>query len=202
MASYFKDIWGGVSTVLIGMWITFRHLWVPTITIQYPREILPMNERTRARLVNHAQDCEVCFRCQRVCPVNIFTIEGIRAGKDEDLGMLPDGKPKKMHLLLFDIDLSKCVYCGLCVEECHETHSLRWETPVEECAFTREEMYRRFATITPEEKERVLKMDADRKAERAKAAEAKKAKVKVPGKEGTKSASTTTKDTKVKKESS
>lgn len=167
MASYFRDIWQGVSTVLIGMKITFGHLFKPTITIQYPHEILPMNERTRARLVNTSETCAVCYKCERVCPINIFTIKGVRADKDEDLGILPDGKPKKMHLLQFDIDFSKCVYCGLCTDVC-DTRSLHWEAPQEVCTFTRDEMYLKFATIPEEQKIFLLKKEAEKKAARSK----------------------------------
>lgn len=164
MAGYFKDIWIGVTTVLVGMRITLGH-WFKfkkAVTIQYPHETLEMNERTRARLFNVADDCAVCLACVRACPVNIITIKGVRAGKDEDLGMLPNGKPKKMHLIQFDIDFAKCVYCGLCVDVC-ESASLDWRTPVEVCTFTRDEMYLKFATIPPEEVERLLLAEEERK---------------------------------------
>lgn len=173
MSKYFKDLWTGVSSVTIGLGITFRHLFTRSITIQYPHETLEMNERTRARLVNVADDCEVCFSCDRACPVGCFTINGLRAGKDEDLGMLPTGKPKKMHLLQFDIDFTKCLYCGLCVEVC-DTKSLHWTGPQEDSVFLREEMVKSFATMPAEEVERRLREDADKKAARAQAAAEKK----------------------------
>jgi NADH-quinone oxidoreductase subunit I len=176
MAGYFKDIWLGVSTVLIGMHITFKH-WFKfkkAVTIQYPHEILEMNERTRAHLFNVADECAVCLQCARACPVDIIDMQGIRADKDEDLGLLPTGKPKRMHLIKFDIDFSKCVYCGLCVEVC-DTKSLHWRAPVEPCTFTREEMYKSFATIPPDEVERLIAFDAERKVKKAEEMAAKKA---------------------------
>lgn len=181
MAGYFKDIWLGVSTVLIGMQITFKH-WFKfkkAVTILYPYEILEMNERTRAQLFNVADDCGVCMACVRACPVGIITIKGIRADKGEDLGMLSTGKPKQMHLIQFDIDFSKCVYCGLCVEVC-ETASLDWRAPQEPCTFTREEMHRSFATIPPDEVERLIAYDAERKAKKAEEMAANKAAGKAP----------------------
>ncbi len=171
MAGYFKDVWSGVSTVLIGMKVTFKHLFVPAVTVQYPHETLHMNERSRARLVNHTQTCSYCLGCQRACPVDCFTIRGVRAGKDEDLGMLPTGKPKKIHVVQFDIDFGKCLYCGLCVDAC-ETGSLRWETPQEDSTYTREAMHKSFSTYSPEEVERLIAQEEAAKAAKA-AAKAK-----------------------------
>ena len=162
MTTYFRDIWLGITTVLAGMQVTFKHLFMPTITVQYPRETLPMFPLTRAKLVNHEDECGVCLSCQRVCPVNIFTIKGVRADKGEDLGILPDGKPKLMHLVEFDIDMSKCVYCGLCVEAC-DTKSLRWDKPQEDAVFTREEMIHTFCTMPAEEKAERIARDEERK---------------------------------------
>ncbi len=172
MGKYFKDLWLGVSTVLVGMRITLKHVFTPTVTVQYPHEKLEMNERTRARLVNYEDECGVCFSCVRACPVNIINVQGIRAGKDEDLGMLPDGKPKKMHLTEFTIDFSKCVYCGLCVDVC-DTKSLRWEAPQEDCTFDREGMFKSFCSITPERLAELKEQEAARKAAKAKAAAGK-----------------------------
>ncbi len=172
MAGYFKDIWVGITTVIAGMQVTFRHLFEPNITIQYPRVKKEMFPRARARLINTIADCECCYKCQRICPVNIFVIKGIRAGKDEDLGMLPTGKPKQMHILEFDIDFNKCLYCGLCVDVC-ETESLHWEGPQEVCTLTRGEMLISFADMPEEEKQRLLKKEEEKKAARAAAAAAK-----------------------------
>ncbi len=182
MARYFKDIWAGVTTILIGMSVTFRHLFDRAVTVQYPHQTLEMNERTRARLVNHADKCSYCLSCQRICPTDCFTIVGVRAEKGEDLGMLPTGKPKKMHVVQFDIDFNKCLYCGLCVDVC-ETGSLHWESPQEESVYTREGMVKKFATYPPEEVKRLQAREEERKKAKAAAAAAKG---KVPGKPGIK----------------
>ncbi len=172
MAGYFKDIWQGITTVIAGMEVTFRHLFVPAITIQYPHEIKEMYPRARAMLVNKIEDCECCYKCQRICPIDIFVIKGIRADKDEDLGMLPTGKPKLMYILEFDIDFAKCLYCGLCVDVC-ETESLHWESPQEASTFSRQELYKCFADMPEEKKQELLEKEAAKKKARAEAAAAK-----------------------------
>lgn len=182
MSAYFRDVWSGVTTVLAGMLVTFRHMFEKNITIQYPRVKKEMYPISRASLVNHVEECGYCLSCERACPVNIFTIKGARKNDDEEFGILPDGKPKKMHIVHFEIDMSKCVYCGLCVDAC-DTQSLRWVQPQEECSFDRQGMVSFWSDFdTQEERDAMLQREEDRKATAAKAradaAAAKKAKAK------------------------
>jgi len=172
MAAYFKDIWIGVTTIIAGMAVTLRHMiFERAITIQYPREIKEMFPRARAKLFNTIDDCECCYKCQRICPIDVIFMKGLRAGKDEDLGLLPDGKPKQMHIIQFEIDFLKCLYCGLCVDVCPQD-SLHWEAPQEASTVTREELYIDFTNISEEEKQALITKDEERK--KAKAAMKKK----------------------------
>jgi NADH-quinone oxidoreductase subunit I len=180
IAHYFHDLWIGVTTVLAGMWVTLVHLFQRRVTVQYPHETVPMFPRTRAKLVNNAEQCGYCLSCKRVCPVDIFTIVGARAEPGEDLGILPDGKPKKMHILEFKIDMSKCVYCGLCVDAC-DTRSLHWETPQEPPVFDRRELLKDFSDMSEADKERVRAREDARKQAKAKAAAEAAAAKKTPG---------------------
>lgn len=175
--------------------MTFRHLFQRRVTIQYPHEKVPMFPRTRAMLVNHAEDCGYCLSCKRVCPVDIFTIVGARAEKDEDLGILPDGKPKKMHILEFKIDMSKCVYCGLCVQAC-DTHSLRWEIPQEPPVYRREDLHKDFSDMTEELKATVRAREEQKKKEKAAQAAAAKAAAPKPTESGDKPATPSNGETK------
>ncbi len=198
MSAYFRDVWLGVTTVMAGMLVTFKHLFEKNITIQYPRVKKEMYPISRASLINHVDECGYCLACQIACPVNIFTIKGARKNDEEDLGMLPDGKEKKTHIVHFEIDMSKCVYCGLCVEAC-ETESLRWEQPQEECTFTRQGMTSFWSDFdTQKERDAMLKREEERKAAakkaRAEAAAAKKAKAKAKKEAAAKAASEEVKD--------
>ncbi len=162
MSRYFKDIYIGITTVLIGMWITFKHLFVPAVTVQYPREKLPMFPRTRAKLFNRIQDCSYCLSCQKACPAHIFVIKGVRMDPDAPQYMLPNGKVKKINVVQFDIDMSKCLYCGLCVEAC-ETGSLHWQQPQEQVVYSRRELYKEFSGLTKEQREVLLAREEERK---------------------------------------
>ncbi len=51
MKEYFLNIWNAFSTILIGMKVTFKHLFVPAVTIQYPDVKLELPERERNRFM-------------------------------------------------------------------------------------------------------------------------------------------------------
>ena len=134
--TYFKDIADGIRTTLKGMGLTWQHLWAARkrrmpgdirrdtffeqsegmITIQYPLETIPIPDHGRYRLHNEMDDCIVCDKCAKVCPVDCIEIEPIRA--IEEVGKASDGSPIRLYAAKFDIDMAKCCYCGLCTTVC------------------------------------------------------------------------------------
>lgn len=85
-------------------------------TIQYPYEMQPIPDNGRYRLHNEIDDCIVCDKCAKICPVNCITIEPIKA--TEEIGKTSDGTPKRIYAAKFDIDMGKCCFCGLCTTVC------------------------------------------------------------------------------------
>jgi NADH-quinone oxidoreductase subunit I len=84
-------------------------------TVQYPEERLPMTEQTRnfPFLVFDTDPekglrCVACKICEKECPPQCIYIILERDEK---------GKPKK-HPRIFDIDISVCMSCQICVEVC------------------------------------------------------------------------------------
>ena len=166
---YFQDIYLGVVTTLIGMRVTIKHLFVPAVTLQYPHQKLTYPPRARTMLVNEIDTCNGCQQCARACPVDIMHIQIVKALKEEDLGTLPDGKPKRLHVVQFDVEMDKCLFCGLCVDVC-PTDSIHWESPHEEVVYDRRQIVRRWSRYSSEERERLLERDAALKAAKAEAA--------------------------------
>lgn len=135
-----KSYWNNILTAILstsrGMKITFRHLIrarksQPILaineaqyftqregiaTIQYPYEMQPIPDVGRYRLHNEIDDCIVCDKCVKVCPVDCIDIEPIRA--TEEIGKTSDGTPKRIYAAKFDIDMGKCCFCGLCTTVC------------------------------------------------------------------------------------
>ena len=85
-------------------------------TIQYPYEMQPVPDNGRYRLHNEIDDCIVCDKCAKVCPVDCIEIEPIKA--TEEIGKTSDGTPKRIYAATFDIDMGKCCFCGLCTTVC------------------------------------------------------------------------------------
>ncbi|OGU26184.1 MAG: NADPH-quinone oxidoreductase [Ignavibacteria bacterium GWA2_54_16] len=115
---YFNNIWLALSTIAIGMRITFKHLFVRNVTTQYPDVKRKMPERARNRLYVNMDDCIGCDQCAMACPVDCITIETIKSTPDVDLGTTSTGQKKRLYVPVFDIDIAKCCYCGLCVPPC------------------------------------------------------------------------------------
>lgn len=183
MRDYFLKFWEGLITILIGMKVTFRHLFVPAVTIQYPtvKPVLP--ERERNRLYVNMDDCIGCDQCSRACPVSCIEIETVKSIPGEDLGTTSNGKKKALWVTKFNIDFAKCCYCELCVFPC-PTECIYMTDVYEFSEFERGNLLFDFVTLTPEEREQKkknyeefqLKKEAE-KAEAAKKAAAEKAAV-------------------------
>lgn len=134
--SYWRDILSAVRSLSAGLKLTFRHFLLarnsrkPTAiydpayftqpdgisTIQYPHAILPVPDTGRYRLHNEIDDCIVCDKCAKICPVDCITIEPIRAV--EEIGRTSDGTPKRIYAATFDINMGQCCFCGLCTTVC------------------------------------------------------------------------------------
>jgi NADH-quinone oxidoreductase subunit I len=150
MGRYFKNIWEGVFTVLIGMRITWRHLFTPAVTIQYPDVKLKLPERARNRLYVNMDDCIGCDQCSMACPVDCITIKTLKSTPDVDLGLTSVGTKKRLYVPQFDIDIAKCCYCALCVYPC-PTECIKMTDVFEFSEYDRGNLIYNFATMSPAE---------------------------------------------------
>jgi formate hydrogenlyase subunit 6/NADH:ubiquinone oxidoreductase subunit I len=85
-------------------------------TLEYPYEQIPVPDNGRYRLHNEIDDCIVCDKCAKICPVNCIDIATIKS--PEEIGKTSDGSSKRLYAERFDIDMAKCCYCGLCTTVC------------------------------------------------------------------------------------
>jgi len=97
--------------ILSGLALTFRALFRPKVTINYPYEKGLVSPRFRGehalRLYpDGTERCIACKLCEVVCPALAITIEA---------GVAQDGSRRTTR---YDIDMSKCINCGLCQEVC------------------------------------------------------------------------------------
>lgn len=176
MKTYLKNTWLGIYTVLVGMKITFKHLFTPAVTIQYPEVKLKMPERVRNRLYVNIDDCIGCDQCARACPVSCISIDTVKSVPGEDLGVTSNGKKKALWVTKFDIDIAKCCFCQLCVFPC-PTECIYMTDVYEFSEYEREKLIYRFSNLSEEEvnqkKINFEKFQAEKEAQKAAAAAAK-----------------------------
>ena len=106
----------GVRTILLtellsGLAVTFRYMFRPKVTLNYPHEKGPLSPRFRGehalrRYPNGEERCIACKLCEAVCPAQAITIEAEPRA---------DGSRRTTR---YDIDMVKCIYCGFCEEAC------------------------------------------------------------------------------------
>ncbi len=100
-----------LQEVLAGFALTFRYMFRPKVTINYPYERSPQGPRFRGehalrRYPSGEERCIACKLCEAICPAQAITIE---AEPRED---------GSRRCTRYDIDMTKCIYCGLCQEAC------------------------------------------------------------------------------------
>ncbi|HVU32186.1 MAG TPA: NADH-quinone oxidoreductase subunit I [Opitutaceae bacterium] len=108
-----RETYTGFKSLLTGMRITGREAMRPVITVQYPRETLPMPARFRGhiKLVLDPETgrprCTACTLCAKACPSGCIELDGIKREGD-----------KKKSVSRYELDFTKCSLCGSCVEVC------------------------------------------------------------------------------------
>jgi NADH-quinone oxidoreductase subunit I len=110
-------------SVFHGLAITFKHFFKTAFlraapTIEYPdkkREYSPRLRGLHSMKRNELgqERCTACFCCMWICPADAIKIE---AG--EVTANFKDMHPEDKFAKKFEIDLLRCIFCGLCEEAC------------------------------------------------------------------------------------
>lgn len=168
MNPYFQAIWDGIKSTRKGMALTWKHAWAARnqrsiqnvqdpeyfnqkagiVTLQYPQQQMPTPVNGRYQLHNEMDDCIVCDKCVKVCPVDCIEIDPIKA--TGLVGTASDGSPIRLYAAKFDIDMSKCCFCGLCTTVC-PTECLTMTSEYDFSVFDVKEHNFEFANLTPEQ---------------------------------------------------
>jgi NAD(P)H-quinone oxidoreductase subunit I len=133
------------NSIFEGMAVTFSELLRAPVTVQYPDKteipvpsMLP--ERYRGLLEVQMDICTGCKWCERVCPIDCIAID-----------LEKSATSKKIEMTRFDIDMAKCMYCGLCVEACvvESTGAIRHTREFEGAGATLDALVFRFVPEHP-----------------------------------------------------
>lgn len=118
MRRWLRDVWDGIYSTLVGMNITWSHLFRKKVTLHYPEEKWTLPPRSRMRLFMKYEDCIGCGQCARACPVNCIYIKAEKRPATSPAIFASNGQPIKLDVHVFDIDMSLCCYCNLCTYPC------------------------------------------------------------------------------------
>ncbi len=110
---------GGLKGMMVTIRSTFNGLRKP-VTAQYPKEHLPVQSRFMGFPALTWDDkvdepfCTACMVCIRNCPTLCMTA----TMKDNPLQQ--EGKSTRKKIVdTFEINLNRCILCGICVEVCN-----------------------------------------------------------------------------------
>lgn len=109
-----KQFFSGIYNLIIGLFVTGKHLGRHAITLQYPKERWTMPERSRGVVVLLSDketgklNCTACMLCMKACPVAAISIEREK-----------NAETKKWEATKFVVDNTICCFCGMCEETCN-----------------------------------------------------------------------------------
>ena len=116
-----------------GLLVTLKNLTKRPFTVQYPEERVKQHPRFRGEeFVWYEERCTGCASCAKYCPLGIIKIE------TSPSDTLPQ-KGDKYRLEVFDIQIFRCMFCGLCVEAC-PYDALHMGSGFEQGRYSRKEM--------------------------------------------------------------
>lgn len=106
MKQYFKDIYNGVRSAVIGLSVTLGYMFRKSTTELYPYEPAPVAPGYRGLHHLELDICIACGQCAAACPVDCIEQDFERIDKENVL------VPK------FTIDYNKCLFCWYCIPVC------------------------------------------------------------------------------------
>lgn len=96
-----------------GLGITFKQMFKPKFTRQYPEERWEPTGSYRGRPIlvedEDGERCVACGLCARVCPALAIEVQASETDRE-----------KERYPIKFEINMLRCIFCGFCEEVCPE----------------------------------------------------------------------------------
>jgi NADH-quinone oxidoreductase subunit I len=146
--------WDQAFSIALGMRVTGSYLVRPKMTVEYPERTLDLPSYFRGRHELAADEegnmlCTACLACERVCPDRLIVVNSVR-----------NPETKKLELVGFLCDESRCCFCGLCEDVC-PNGAIRLTNTYDYSAYDRSELvldlydefYKKHRKMSPGERE-------------------------------------------------
>lgn len=147
MRAVWKEVGDLFWPISRGLHVTLKHFFKVPITVQYPAQKINLASRFRGRLFCVMEDCIGCDNCAVVCPTSCISMDLVRKPKDAPKERTSDGTEKKILVTRFDIDLTRCMFCGLCTIPC-PTECLTMSAGYEHAFYDKDDWVLRFGANT------------------------------------------------------
>src|SRR3989338_6649013 len=109
MLRQIKVVYLSFISLLIGMKVTIRNFFAPSVTLDYPSKKQPMTNNYRGMVDLKPEACVICYQCIKICPTAALYLS--------HKNLTGDPK-KKMEITKFSYNAELCCFCGLCDEIC------------------------------------------------------------------------------------
>ncbi len=107
-----------LPAVLGGMWITLKHFFKKSNTLQYPEVKRQMSQIYRGQHVLKRDEegrerCTACGLCAVACPAEAITMIASERTKDQETLYR-----EEKYASTYEINMLRCIFCGLCEDAC------------------------------------------------------------------------------------
>ena len=137
-----------ITEILKGMFITFREIFKPPVTIQYPEVKRPVRQRFRGRhelrrYADGLERCIGCALCAAACPADAIYVEASENTDEQRYS------PGERYAKTYEINMLRCIFCGYCEDAC-PTDAIVLTDAYELSAFSRKDLiYTKDMLIVP-----------------------------------------------------
>ena len=106
-----------VIEIIKGLGTTLKHLFQPSVTVEYPESKRQVHTRFKGRHVlkrydNRLEKCIGYALCAAACPADAIFVE---SEENMDTSRF---SPGERYASVYEINMLRCIFCGFCEDAC------------------------------------------------------------------------------------